>query len=83
MIAYGRKTPVNDTADRPPARRRFVMSSDGTYRPDWSDRHEVMYATKIQCDVCLEHFGVTFHDLESAFSGTCPHCDTHFPELFV
>ena len=41
------------------------------------------YVTKIQCEVCSEHFEVFFHDPESAFSGTCPNCNTHYPELYV
>lgn len=42
-----------------------------------------MYETEVQCDECLEHFGVTFDDPSETFSGTCPTCGAHYPELYV
>lgn len=41
------------------------------------------YETEIECDVCYETFGVIFADPSEAFEGTCPHCETHYPELYV
>lgn len=41
------------------------------------------YRTSIQCDECLERFGVRFSDPSESFTATCPHCGTHYPELYV
>lgn len=41
------------------------------------------YVTEIDCDVCPETFSVRFNDPSVMFSGTCPHCETHYPELSV
>lgn len=42
-----------------------------------------IYETEIQCDVCFAWFSVTFADPSKSFEGTCPECDTHYPELYV
>lgn len=47
------------------------MSGNGTYH------------TEIQCEVCYEWFSIEFEDPSESFSGTCPHCDTHYPEVYV
>lgn len=41
------------------------------------------YVTEIDCDVCTETFSVRFDDPNKPFSGTCPECETHYPELYV
>lgn len=41
------------------------------------------YQTEMQCEVCYEHFGVTFDDPSETFSATCPHCNTYYPEECV
>ena len=41
------------------------------------------YETEIWCEVCNEQFGVVFDDPSEMFTGTCPNCDTHYPELYV
>jgi hypothetical protein len=41
------------------------------------------YTTEINCENCPETFRVGFNDPSEPFEGTCPHCDTHYPELYV
>lgn len=41
------------------------------------------YQTEVDCDVCPETFVVRFDDPSESFSGTCPNCETHYPELYV
>lgn len=42
-----------------------------------------IYETELECEVCYERFGVQFETPEEPFEATCPHCDTHYPEVYV